>query len=1154
MQGADGSHPRNCIATSMFTPTSPRNPRHEARYATWIPQMIFSARTLFHSWEVLVYHDRSVLTNVLQPTLDRIRPHATLILVEPANYVRSGCFWRLYAFDECDVVFWRDIELIFEPNDVFLVHDFLNRPEELAYVQAIHPREWTYHRCVLAGIYLAKRNASHPNPIHMRTLIEHQFLQWQYFGADEVFLCNTLHSLRPSVVYYEPQQKVSSTVRLHNELSHMETYVPLAWNYSLIGQKPGSTAASWGLDEEYSDAWRRKFRQLFLGQLGAQHGSGGHGGRQLVTKPQNSLHCFARGRALTWSVAAQCERAQRSPEKIMIVSHPDDELFFGFEALSAARCGEWLVLCITNASPNSSYPEGKCSEVNAQRRFEFEKSIRQLGAHGEVWDFQDRFTGFNSGERIDLAHAISEKLSTQAWVEVATHNVQGEYGHAQHKQLHTIVHEAVKRAQGTPRFLTFHLDVTRAPAPFKMRHKQIEIATRAYPQRVVHLHNELANWTKFATLAQADTHAASPQLGSVAGGAKRQKSGADDTGKGISDSRWSSELDRQYMKSEMFPRAGKLAGADGKVLDVGYMQMNADDSRLAGVDASRWYFVEPVQPASFDPRNGQLLGGTLAELAAVRRDLRQSFRVIIDYGVLGWTMCRDRSVCDAHIDGLPQLLAPGGTLLLKWDCKSSEQLDWWEATRTRLLNRLQLVEIKAVYAASCSREHLDRLKQEGGVEPRPYTDGVHPKNSRCQAYFMTEWRSNASSEARVSRSSGGNLRDNLRGKGRRVDADGTIGASSVGGRSAGGQREKTAVDWDVRIAYACLAALALACACGARRSLLTARTALLMLLVVQSTSAVLLMRYSNTRAVVGPRYLPSAAVMMAEVLKLPVCVAMAAFSVGPSRLSALLRSEVLSHNGQRTTLRCAMPALAFTIQNNLLFVALAHLEAPTYQITYQAKTLFTALCSRAILGRHLKESQWFALFLLIAGAIFVADVPLSSLFAAGGSKRQNISGYVTGLAAVLAAAFLSAFSCVYFELMLKASPSSKEAEVASLWTRNIQLGLFATPLAVCTMLLNDGAHVRMNGVLRGFDGLVWIIVVVNGLGGLLIAATMKYADNIVKCFATGIAVACGSALSVPIFGFVLSSRFCAGAACTILASALYARAPATRCCTPNGES
>eukprot|EP00966_Prymnesium_polylepis_P019157 441384-Prymnesium_polylepis.1 len=127
--------------------------------------------------------------------------------------------------------------------------------------------------------------------------------------------------------------------------------------------------------------------------------------------------------------------------------------------------------------------------------------------------------------------------------------------------------------------------------------------------------------------------------------------------------------------------------------------------------------------------------------------------------------------------------------------------------------------------------------------------------------------------------------------------------------------------------------------------------------------------------------------------------------------------------------------------------------------------------------------------------------------------------------------------------MLKKAPNSPAAAAASLWVRNVQLGLFAAPLALLTVAINDWDAVSRDGLLAGFDGVVWLIVVLNGLGGLLVAATMKYADNIVKCFAAALAILSGTVLSVPIFGFELSSLFLLGSGCTILASILYAWAP-----------
>ena len=144
-----------------------------------------------------------------------------------------------------------------------------------------------------------------------------------------------------------------------------------------------------------------------------------------------------------------------------------------------------------------------------------------------------------------------------------------------------------------------------------------------------------------------------------------------------------------------------------------------------------------------------------------------------------------------------------------------------------------------------------------------------------------------------------------------------------------------------------------------------------------------------------------------------------------------------------------------------------------------------------------------------------------------------------GLSAVLAAAVLSSGASVYFELVLKTPPTSAAAAAAGLWLRNIQLGVFATPLAAAAVLAHDGERVRRHGLLAGFDGLVWLVALNLGVGGLLVAATMKYADNILKCFATALAVLSGTLLSVPLFGFELTHGFALGASCTVGATALY---------------
>jgi len=334
------------------------------------------------------------------------------------------------------------------------------------------------------------------------------------------------------------------------------------------------------------------------------------------------------------------------------------------------------------------------------------------------------------------------------------------------------------------------------------------------------------------------------------------------------------------------------------------------------------------------------------------------------------------------------------------------------------------------------------------------------------------------------------------------------------------------------------------------------RNTILFMLVGQITLSALLMRYSRTsrRDELGPKYRASVAVFMTEAIKLPICLLFAWFTVGDvCKLAQLLKSELPSWG----TLKCAVPAIAYTLQGNLLFVATANLETPTFQVTYQTKTLFTALFSVILLRRRLVVSQWLALLLLFCGTIAVSD--LGRGVPGNGKSMDNMSSppplhhkgknvtdppphhlrenAALGLTAVVIAALLSSASSVYFEMMLKQEPMHSFRDDSglhsggdlSLWVRNIQLGLFALPLAAFCSAYQDGRHIQRVGALAGFDHIVWSVVVVNGLGGLLVAATMKYADNIVKCFATALAIVVGAILSVPIFGFEFSRLFAMGA-------------------------
>jgi UDP-sugar transporter A1/2/3 len=82
-----------------------------------------------------------------------------------------------------------------------------------------------------------------------------------------------------------------------------------------------------------------------------------------------------------------------------------------------------------------------------------------------------------------------------------------------------------------------------------------------------------------------------------------------------------------------------------------------------------------------------------------------------------------------------------------------------------------------------------------------------------------------------------------------------------------------------------------------------------------------------------------------------------------------LNVDIIQKPGE--TLKLLIPSGLYTLQNNLLFIALSNLDAATYQVTYQLKILTTALFSVLMLGKKLDSIKWISLVILMLGVSLV---------------------------------------------------------------------------------------------------------------------------------------------------------------------------------------
>lgn len=310
----------------------------------------------------------------------------------------------------------------------------------------------------------------------------------------------------------------------------------------------------------------------------------------------------------------------------------------------------------------------------------------------------------------------------------------------------------------------------------------------------------------------------------------------------------------------------------------------------------------------------------------------------------------------------------------------------------------------------------------------------------------------------------------------------------------------------------------------------------LCVLCLQNSLLAVVMRLS--RAIGRPQYNTRTAVLMGEVLK----VLISALLIIWVRFTETCRSQRYIREGCITIkpqaspftiifdwkemIRISIPALMYVVQNNLQYIAISNLDAPVFQVLYQLKILSTAIFSVAIMGKSILPVQWLAIVLLMLGVALVQlDESKASVIPSKdvNSIVPNQQSTSTGLIAVVCACICSGFAGVYFEKILKRVDSK-----GTIWERNVQMGIVSIVLALMGLFWQDRQFLTEFGFFYGYRLVVWGAITISAAGGLLTAIVVKYADNILKAFATSIATVLSVIMSILLFNKIPTAQFALG--------------------------
>jgi UDP-galactose transporter len=238
-----------------------------------------------------------------------------------------------------------------------------------------------------------------------------------------------------------------------------------------------------------------------------------------------------------------------------------------------------------------------------------------------------------------------------------------------------------------------------------------------------------------------------------------------------------------------------------------------------------------------------------------------------------------------------------------------------------------------------------------------------------------------------------------------------------------------------------------------------------------------------------------------------------------------IRSEITP----RTRCELSILALLYVLVNNTIFACYNLADPGTIALVKSSGTVITALVMIVTIRASVSNMQWLAIALQLCGLLV--------------TQYNPDSGSTYGVATYLLMAFhvfMGALAGVYNQVLLQRESCSMNANNMTLYACGTIFNLIGH-LLVRQVSPNEP---RFFGGYNSIDAI--LVIVSNVFIGLAITAVYKYADAIIKCFATAFATGILLYISPILFGTKLGFLAIPGTFLVFVASWMYIRYPAPK--------
>lgn len=196
-----------------------------------------------------------------------------------------------------------------------------------------------------------------------------------------------------------------------------------------------------------------------------------------------------------------------------------------------------------------------------------------------------------------------------------------------------------------------------------------------------------------------------------------------------------------------------------------------------------------------------------------------------------------------------------------------------------------------------------------------------------------------------------------------------------------------------------------------------------------------------------------------------------------------------------------IPALFYSISNNLIYVVLQFLTPPSYQLLLNARIMLTAFLLKFMMDKKLTFTQYASLLLLMC-SIALSRLKLQTNFVSTDAK------FVLGVLIMLIIIFSMSLANVSMEMALKKTFQT------SIYLQNFYLYAYGVIINIIIYVIR--ALVFQEPILDPFHHYNFhtIISIVSSVFlSIIVTGVLKYADNIIHLFASAASVVCVTILN-----------------------------------------